>query len=367
MENRKWSESQAWDWYRRQGWIRGCGAYPSNCVNRIALWQEYRHDEVFAQLEREFAIARDTGLNAVRAVIQFDVWQAQHDSFMRHLEEYIALADRYGLGVMLVLGNDCTVARSRWKPAVFGEQPVDWGYHSGIKGGQHAGDYREPGYQLLDDPAVLPQYYEMVAELAEKYGQDERLQIWNVWNEIGNSNRETMSVPAMERFFSILREKKVCQPLTADVWSYDDGMRVNTEAERRALELSDIITFHWYGSFADTVRLIANLKQYGRPLLCTEWLNRYEGNDVEHLLPLFWLEHIGSYHWGLMQGYSQTYEPWGVYFIRQQRGEQLDLTRWQHDLYRFNGQPYIPQEIETFRRFAKLADEEEEQAAHGTH
>ena len=199
----------------------------------------------------------------------------------------------------------------------------------------------------------------MVAELAEKYGRDERLQVWNVWNEIGNSNRGNMSVPAMERFFDILREKNVMQPLTADVWSYDGNMDVNSEAGRRALELSDVISFHWYGSFERMVRLIDKLKRFNRPLLCTEWLNRIEGNDVEHLLPLFWLENIGSYHWGLMQGYSQTYEPWGAYFIRQEKGENLDLTKWQHDIYRFNGLPYIPREIEVFRRFAELADKRE--------
>lgn len=356
MKNEKWTTERAWKWYHTQKWIRGYCGYPSNCVNRIALWQEYKHEEVFEQLDREFALAEKTGLNAVRAVLQFEVWQNQHDSFMRHLEEYFALADRHGLKVMLVLGNDCTVARSRWKPAIFGEQHVDWGYHSGIKGGQHAGDYREAGYQLLDNPDVETQYYEMVEELAEKFGRDDRLQIWNVWNEIGNSNRNGLSVPAMEKFFEILREKHVMQPLTADVWKFDENMEIYTEAELRALELSDVISFHWYGSFDKTVQLIDNLKRYGRPLICTEWLNRYEGNDVEHLLPLFWLENIGSYHWGLMQGYSQTYEPWGGYFIRQQNGENLDLTKWQHDIYRFNGLPYVPQEIEVFRRFAKLAD-----------
>ena len=149
------------------------------------------------------------------------------------------------------------------------------------------------------------------------------------------------------------------QPLTADVWSYDGNMDVNSEAGRRALELSDVISFHWYGSFERMVRLIDKLKRFNRPLLCTEWLNRIEGNDVEHLLPLFWLENIGSYHWGLTQGYSQTYEPWGAYFIRQEKGENLDLTKWQHDIYRFNGLPYIPREIEVFRRFAELADKRE--------
>lgn len=359
MNNEKWSERRAWEWYRTQNWIRGYCGYPSVCVNRIALWQEYGHEAVFEQVKREFALAKSTGLNAVRAFIQFEVWQKQHDSFMRNLEEYFALADKHGIKVMLGLGNDCTVAKSRWKPVIFGEQRVDWGYHSGIKGGQHAGDYREAGYQLLDDPDVEPLYYDMVAELAEKYGRDERLQVWNVWNEIGNSNRGNMSVPAMERFFDILREKNVMQPLTADVWSYDGNMDVNSEAGRRALELSDVISFHWYGSFERMVRLIDKLKRFNRPLLCTEWLNRIEGNDVEHLLPLFWLENIGSYHWGLTQGYSQTYEPWGVYFIRQEKGENLDLTKWQHDIYRFNGLPYIPREIEVFRRFAELADKRE--------
>ena len=39
-----WSTKRAWEWYRAQGWIRGYCGYPSNCVNRIALWQEYGHE-----------------------------------------------------------------------------------------------------------------------------------------------------------------------------------------------------------------------------------------------------------------------------------------------------------------------------------
>ena len=86
----------------------------------------------------------------------------------------------------------------------------------------------------MDNPDVEPQYYEMVEELAEKFGRDDRLQIWNVWNEIGNSNRDGLSVPAMEKFCEILREKHVMQPLTADVWKFDENMKLYTEAELRA-------------------------------------------------------------------------------------------------------------------------------------
>ena len=63
----QWTEEQAWDWYDRQGWIRGWCGYPSNCTGRVAMWQEYGHAEVAEQIEREFALAQSIGYNAVRA------------------------------------------------------------------------------------------------------------------------------------------------------------------------------------------------------------------------------------------------------------------------------------------------------------
>ena len=42
----QWSKERAWQWYNEQPWIRGYNGYPSNCVNRIAMWQEYEHEEI---------------------------------------------------------------------------------------------------------------------------------------------------------------------------------------------------------------------------------------------------------------------------------------------------------------------------------
>ena len=154
----QWSKERAWEWYNSQPWIRGYNGYPSNCVNRIAMWQEYNHKEVFDQIAYEFDLAEKTGFNAVRAIIQFEVWYYEHDSFMANLEEYLTLADKHNIKVMLTLGNDCTVPKNRFKPVVFGEQKVDWGYHSGIKAGPHAAGYNDAGYCLLDDPEFEPYY-----------------------------------------------------------------------------------------------------------------------------------------------------------------------------------------------------------------
>lgn len=351
----QWTPEKAWEWYNNQPWIRGYNGYPSNCVSRIAMWQEYKHKEVFEQIEYEFALARDTGFNAVRAIIQFECWYYQHDSFMNNLEEYFCLADKYGLKVMLTLGNDCTIPKEFWKPVVFGEQPVDWGYHSGIKKGPHVQGYTAPGYCLLDEPEFEPEYYKMVDELAAKYAKDERLHIWDVWNEPGNGRRESLSLRAMEKFFEIIRSHDQIQPLTADIWKFDDDYMPYNEIEKRAAELSDIITFHHYKPFDHLIKTIEAMKSFGRPVINNEWLNRIEHNDVAEIFPLFYLERIGSYHWGLIQGYSQTYEPWHRYYL-QLNNPDIDITKMQHDIYRFNGFPYDPKEIKIIKDFCALAD-----------
>lgn len=356
----QWSKEQAWRWYNDQPWIRGFNGYPSNCVNRIAMWQEFEHKEVFEQIEYEFNLAKETGFNAVRAIIQFECWYYQHDSFMKNLEEYFSLADKYGLKVMLTLGNDCTVSKVNFKPVVFGKQHIDWGYHSGIKTGPHSGGTTVPGYALLDDPEIEPKYYEMVDEIAAKYCKDDRLQIWDVWNEPGNGNRGNISLKAMTKFFEIIRSHNPIQPLTADCWRYSKDLVPDREIEKVAIELSDVITFHYYGSFENMVIIIENLKKYGRPIINNEWLNRLSGNNVCEIFPLFYLEKIGSYHWGLIAGFSQTYEPWGNYYAEYlKEGSDLDLTKWQHDIYRFNGLPYDVKEIKTIKRFCSLAAKKE--------
>ena len=360
--NRQWTKEEAWEWYRSQTWIRGFNGVPSNCVSFAAMWQSYNHEAVFRQIRYEFDLAKKTGFNAVRVFLDFEVWLAEHDSFMRNLEEYLCLADEYGLKVMPILANDCNTPKAAFKPFTPGEQHMDWGWHSGLAAGPFAEQHQTMGWQHLDEEEYRPLYYKMVDEIAGKYARDERIHIWDIWNEIGNSRRGAKSVPYLEEIFRIVRSHDPIQPLTADCWTFDpETMATTTVEELRALELSDIITFHYYRSYQNMIRIIDWLKEtYGRPIINNEWLNRIEHNNVDEIFPLFYLEEIGSYHWGLIQGYSQTYEPWGEYlrFIRDPdyQGD-LDFTRYQHDLYRFNGCPYIAREIEIIKKFSALADE----------
>ena len=356
----KWSREKAWEWYNAQPWIRGFNGYPSNCVNRIAMWQEYKHGEVMEQIEYEFNLARETGFNAVRAIIQFEVWLYEHDSFMSNLEDYFALADKCGIKVMLTLGNDCLVPKPLYKMNVFGEQHIDWGYHSGLKRGQHAGGHTEAGYALHDEPEYAEKFLEMVDEIAAKYAKDTRLHVWDVWNEPGNSGRGELSLSLMEKSFEIIRSHDQIQPVTTASWKYNKTglFRVTDNIELRAMELSDIISFHCYQPVHDLVGIIEALKEdYARPIINTEWLNRIFDNSIHRIYPIFYLENIGTYHWGLIQGYSQTYEPVMPLYRMAEHNPAYDTRKWMHDLYHFNGYPYDKTEIDLIKRLSKMADD----------
>lgn len=358
----KWTKEQAWEWYDAQPWIRGYNGLPSNCVNGIALWQSYQHEEVFAQQEREFALSKDTGFNAIRIGLGADLWIMEHDAFMANLEEYITLADKYGQKVMLILGGDGLTPKDKWEPPVLGEQHVDWGWHGGHKDGGFAYVHTGKAYSLLDEDAEYREnFYGMIDEVAARYANDLRVQVWDVWNEIGGGGRGVASVPYMERAFEILWSHDVIQPITADCFTWGKGDMTDAEAELRALELSDVISFHCYQPFGQTVQIVEKLKElYGRPLLCTEWLHRVGNNDVQEIFPLFYLERVGCYCWGLVQGFYQSYEPhgcfWPVIADPNYSGD-LKLTAWQHDLYHFNGYPYSAKEIACIKAFADRADQ----------
>ena len=43
--------------------------------------------------------------------------------------------------------------------------------------------------------------------------------------------------------------------------------------DRENIELSDIITFHFYGDYTHARRMVKFLKQSNRPLINTEWMH----------------------------------------------------------------------------------------------
>ena len=241
-----------------------------------------------------------------------------------------------------------------------GVQHTDWGYHGGRKLSQH-GNLGGVGFHVMDDPELAPQYFEMVREIVERYQNDERIIIWNVYNEIGNSKRGELSRPHLQKILEIVRGIDPIQPVTCETWSLQKGGLDSIPAiERYALEQSDIISYHSYGDYITNVKIIKTLQSFGRPIMVTEWLARGCRNTVQELFPLFYLEKIGAYNWGFVAGKYQTYEPWNNVWENYEKDPHFDydFTKWFHDLYRPNHRPYDPKEIEIIRYFCDLADKD---------
>lgn len=358
----RWTKEQAWEWYLKQPWLRGCNFMSSDCCNRVDQWQEYGFEERMKTTERELELAASIGFNSIRLILQFEVWDQEHDGFLKRFDRYLELADRYGISSMICFGNDCTVPKKYYTPPKLGPQQVDIGYHGGRKDSPHGGLSGGPGYSILDEPELAEKFYGMVHEIISRYARDSRVVVWDLFNEPGNGRRGSLSLPHMERFFEIARDIGPMQPLTTGAYDSHALCRGElSEIETRALELSDVVSFHCYGSYDHMVRTIDILKKtYGRPMLCTEWLNRITHNDVQTIYPLFYLERIGCYNWGLVAGKYQTYEPWNGLWESYERGEaeDIDFTKWQHDLFRPSLRPYDPKEIELIEQYNRYADEE---------
>jgi hypothetical protein len=142
------------------------------------------------------------------------------------------------------------------------------------------------------------------------------------------------------------------QPLTAAPWlgDYVDQSRMRP-ATRFMLENSDVITFHSYDDSATVERLITALERYGRPIICSEYMARPRNSTFQAILPIFARRRVGAINWGFVSGKSQTIYPWDSW-----QNEYTSEPRvWFHDIFRANGQPYDPAEVQLIRSFTRRA------------
>lgn len=357
----KWSKEKAWEWYNSRPWIRGCNYMSASCANRVDQWQSLHFDEYLEETENELKVMRELGFNSVRLILEYVVWEKEHDSFLVNFERYISLMAKYGISCTIVLANDCMPPKTElWKTPDIGEQHYDWGYHGGRKHSQHGRHNCPAPHYYFDDEVSREKYFEMVKEIVTLYKDDERILMWDLFNEPGNSNREDITMPYLVRMFETVREINPSQPLTVAAWWFDQNDFHTSSVNKYALENSDIITYHNYSRYDEHIRVLKYLKSLGRPIINTEWLARCTGNTVFDNFPLFYLEKIGCYCWGFVAGKYQTYEPYEGHWqwYSDDKNAPIDFTKWFHDLYRPSLRPYDPKETDLITKLCNYADKD---------
>jgi hypothetical protein len=323
----QWPADKAWVWYATQPWLVGCNFLPSTAVNDVEMWQADTFDPV--TIERELGWARDLGFNTVRVFLNFVVWEADADGLKKRFEQFLAIADKLGIRAMPVLLDDCNFAG---RVAAAGKQPDP------VPGVHNSQWVSSPPLKMVADKTAWPQLERYVKEFVSAFANDPRVVVWDLYNEPGMAGMGAKSLPLIEAAFGWAREMKPAQPLTVGAYSNFNG-----PMSRRMMELSDVVSFHGYKDLAGMEAMLKICGEYGRPILCTEWLRRQTGNTFEALLPLFRERKVGCYNWGLVAGRTQTYFPWGS-----PKGAP-EPPQWQHDIFRKDGTPFSAREVATLR------------------
>ena len=113
-----------------------------------------------------------------------------------------------------------------------------------------------------------------------------------------------MVAALLPQAFEWAREVNPTQPLTSGVWDVDTSLDESAldELERIQLRESDIITFHNY-SWPEVFKSeIHWLRQFHRPVICTEYMARSVGSTFDTILPVRQAGARGRHQLGIRRG-----------------------------------------------------------------
>ncbi len=329
----RWNLQKAAQWRSEQpSWFCGMNYIPSDAVNYTAMWDKTSFSP--QQIDREMALAQELGMNCARVVLQYAVYADDPKYFIRTFDKFLSICARHNVKVMPIFFDDCAFGVNT--------DPVVGKQSEPLEGWYAWAWSPSPGYSMVMDERTHGKLEKYVKDIMQRFKDDPRIFVWDLYNEPTNTTMPERSFPLLEKVFKWAREVNPSQPITSGMWNE------NEKLNKILLENSDILTFHYYGPKDGTRKWMERWLQYGRPVICTEWMNRTSGSYVMDILPMFKENNVGSMIWGLVNGKTQTHLCWG------HRPEQLPYTReWQHDLFHSDFTPYRPEEIALFKQLTK--------------
>jgi hypothetical protein len=315
------------------------------------MWQAETFDP--EAIDRELGWAASIGMNTVRVFLHDVPWKDDREGFYRRVDEFLEIAARHKIRPMIVLFDGV------WDPdAQSGPQRRP---RTGV---HNSGWVQSPGRYILVDDARQDALEPYVTDVIKRYGQDKRVLMWDLFNEPDNpnansygplelKNKDERAERLVRRSFEWARKAAPSQPLTVGLWrgpAWTDDAKLNL-VHRAALELSDVMSFHDYGDPKAMSTRIAELRTFGRPLICTEYLARGNGSTFEAILPLLKKERVGAYNWGLVDGKTNTKYPWPTW----QMPIIGEPDPWHHEIFHADGKPYREAEVKLIKQLTSGA------------
>ena len=321
-----WTKEKATNWYKQQPWFVGANFLPSTAINQLEMWQAETWDTV--TIDRELGWASGIGMNIMRVYLHDLAWKADAVGFKKRMNDFLIIAAKHKIKILFTIFDDC------WNPdAAIGKQPDP-------KPGVHnSGWVRSPDKATHDDSTRWDYLEIYVKDIFATFKDDTRIVLWDLYNEPGNSGYGAGSLSLLKKIFEWAWAVRPSQPLSVGVW-YEN--KVLTDFQ---LANSDVLTFHNYGNVAGLEKQVKELRQSGRPVICTEYMARTRDSKFQTHLPIFKKYKVAAINWGLVAGKSNTIYQWGTPIP-----DGSEPKIWFHDVFRKDGTPYDKEEIEVIKK-----------------
>jgi len=348
-QSSRWTEDRANQWYGQQPWLIGSNFLPSNAVNELEMWQAGTFDP--AEIDRELGWAEKLGMNTMRVFLHNLPWEQDAPGFQKRIDQFLTIAARHHIRPMFVLFDSC------WDP-----DPKLGPQRPPIPGVHNSGWVQAPGRSVLTDASLYPKLKDYVQGVVGGFANDPRILAWDIWNEPDNTNdssygklepanKRDLILALLPQVFEWARAVHPTQPLTSGIWAGDwSSLEKMSPMGRLQIEQSDIVTFHNYDWPEGFEARINQLRQFHRPIVCTEYMARGAGSTFDTIVPIAKKERVGAINWGLVKGRSQTYLPWDSWqhpYINEAP------PVWFHDVFHEDGTPYRQREAEIIREASR--------------
>ncbi len=351
---KRWTVERAKQWYQQQPWLVGCNFIPSTAINQLEMWQAETYDPV--TIDRELGWAAKIGFNTIRVFLHDLVWRDDAKGFAKRIDEFLGIANRHGMKVMLVLFDNC----HRPDP-VSGQQPLP------VRGVHNSGWKQSPSKILVRQfhegtvaETEKTRLRDYITGVLARFADDERILLWDLYNEPGPTGPDDKRIELLATTWQWARTVRVTQPLTSclDGGGGDEVQTINAGE-------SDVITFHNYRDAQTLEQVIRQFVELyaERPIICTEYMSRCTGSTFQNCLPIFKKLGVGCYNWGLVVGKTQTHFDWTTIAKLPELQAQGAVLKpgdsipepelWFHDIFRSDGTVFDPAEPAFIRAITK--------------
>jgi hypothetical protein len=319
-----WTIEKAQAWSASHDWIRGCNYIPSTAINQIEMWQADSFDP--KTIDKELGWAQELGFNTMRVFLSSRVYENDPKGMLNRMDQFLKIADSHKIKAMFCFFDDC------WNPeSALGKQPEP-------KVGVHnSGWVQDPSVSLRNDTiALYPKLEKYVKAVLTRFKNDDRVLLWDLYNEPGNSKHGITSLPLLKKVFAWGREINPSQPLTSGIWYF-----AVPELNQFQVQRSDVISYHNYAEKEKHETEINYLKIWGRPLICSEYMARKHNSTFETIMPLLKKNNVGAINWGFISGKTNTIFAWD-----EPKPEGGEPTLWFHDILRTDKTPFSQKEVD---------------------